>query len=315
MLQGIVFGILAYIVVSIVRSRISRRKSSSFSNAILNLDKSYKDMSVTLKNDERLCLAECSALVYLIHTHGASNLIFMLPMRRLHNLMNVISYTSSSDTPEMIPCVIQDAEHLSYSWQHDYKIRFKAIYEGYGTEELYVETINSLIAANKIIVYKDINAKVVLENNTSRLIPKVVSQIAMPSRDDIRQVIKRADQKDENITDAVFTYLRSCIVSTDWFKQQLQTRCSEAWYGAKHTETTKWHLSESKKNLDAYCSNEICPDGIVYALDVVGMNDMLDKLNKISDAASKIQATTDSVTIARLSGEISELSNPYKGIQ
>lgn len=315
MIQGIVFGILTYILVTLVRSHISRRRSSAFTNAILNLDKSYQDLSSTLKKNERLCLAECSALVYLIHTYGVRNLIFMLPMLRLHNVMNVISYTSSSDTPEMIPCVIQDAEHLSYSWQHDYKIRFKAIYDGYGTEEMYIETVNSLIAANKIIVYKDINAKAVLENNTSRLIPKVVSQIAMPSRDDIRQVIKRADQKDENITDAVFRYLRSCLVSTDWFKQQLQTKCSEAWYAAKHMETDKWHLSECKKNLDSYCSNEICPDGIVYALDVVGMNDMLDKLNKISEVASQIQAVTDSCAVVRLCNNISELSNPYKGIE
>lgn len=282
MLLGILSGVVAFVFLYVVMLKRSRYRNKIFLTEILELQNKRSAFEATTRTKgDQLCIAECSVLIQMIHKYGASNLVFMLPMRKLHNIMNVVSYTSDYDKYEMVPCVLEDQENRSWGWQSDYKVRFKAISPGYGHEELYVDTLNSLVSSKTIMVYHNVHADKVMETRKPYLHTDVVSQVVLPGRDALINVIDHCSANTSDIAEGIYQYLQKCIVHSDVFKSKITVLIALAYQeGTKNTDTV-WAESDSCAKLKAWSSHNLVPDGLNIGFDKIGYAEALDRLRTL----------------------------------
>jgi hypothetical protein len=78
--------------------------------------------------------------------------LFMMSMRPLRHFM-MITYKSSSDKEMQVPAF---AIENRYKFTDNYKIEFKAINEGFGTETFYLSDLVHLINKGQILMYQQI---------------------------------------------------------------------------------------------------------------------------------------------------------------
>jgi len=69
---------------------------------------------------------EDNELIQFIDKFGVDKLVFMVPMRPVRSVFGLMSYTTSSDEPRPVPCVIEDDDR--YSYKSGYKIKFRSLY-------------------------------------------------------------------------------------------------------------------------------------------------------------------------------------------
>jgi len=82
--------------------------------------------------------------------YGTANLLFLVPMSPLHNIMG-ISFKRGDDKKVLIPCKIE--ERWNRTVEENYKLVLKSMIEGYGTEDIYVSDLQSIIKAGHIQLY------------------------------------------------------------------------------------------------------------------------------------------------------------------
>jgi hypothetical protein len=87
---------------------------------------------MTIKNNKFVTSTD---IVKLINKYGVENIIAIIPLKPLHTVLGLISYTDSSDAEIKIPCkIIEDR----YPIVDNYKIEFQALIGGFGKESFYL---------------------------------------------------------------------------------------------------------------------------------------------------------------------------------
>ena len=87
----------------------------------------------------------------LIAKHGATNVMFMVPMRPTKTMFGLIAYKSSSDPTATVPCQI-DLDSR-YKVEDNYKVTLKSTYEGFGSESFYISDLEQIIRSGGIQVW------------------------------------------------------------------------------------------------------------------------------------------------------------------
>lgn len=92
-----------------------------------------------------------SRLSETIQKIGVNQFLFLVPMRPLNNVLDLlISYTSTSDEEMIIPCYISEETHKV---EKDYKITLESIYEGFGSLHFYIADLQSMIDKGTVTMY------------------------------------------------------------------------------------------------------------------------------------------------------------------
>lgn len=89
-------------------------------------------------------------ILELVRKHGIENILVMAKLLPLRKVM-CISYTSSSDTPSLVPCHIEKGGR--YDVYDGYKLTLVPIEEVFGKESFYQSDFNSLVEQGHIQVY------------------------------------------------------------------------------------------------------------------------------------------------------------------
>ena len=159
--------------------------------------------------NNKFCTAQDNELFQLVKKHGFDGLIFMYPMRRVHTHFGLISYTTSSDEPQVVPCVIENDEMTTFEEGH--KVRLRSIYPGYGTDRVYTSTLESFIRSGTCKVYKDIKADEELNKLRSAWGDDIIAVIRVPERKIIENALN-ADEEGLTDADKIRELLFNCVI-------------------------------------------------------------------------------------------------------
>lgn len=215
---AVVFAILTVLNVWILVRNISG-SNIRFQNIVglkefeLHIERIFNKAKAALRKrglfNNNLCTVQDSVLKQLVEKHGFDGLLFFVPMRRVHNMFGLFSYTSSSDEPDVVPCVIENDEMTAFEDGH--KVRLRSIYPNYGTERMYLMDFESMLRRGYVKVFKDLNAA----SEMSRLRMAysdvdIVAVIRVPERELIANALHNDNELSpaDNIRELLF----NCIV-------------------------------------------------------------------------------------------------------
>lgn len=224
----IVFAILTVMNVWILVRNISGRNIRLQNTLCLKkfeiyLERIFNKAKSTLQTkrgmcNNKLCTVQDSVLKQLVEKHGFDGLVFFVPMRRVHNMFGLFSYTSSSDEPDVVPCVIENDEMTTFEDGH--KVRLRSIYPNYGTERMYVTDFESMLRSGTIKVFKDVDAvKEMSDLRKSYDSVDIVAVIRIPER----ALIDNALRRDSVLapSDSIRELLFNCIVDDPKYLQNM----------------------------------------------------------------------------------------------
>lgn len=86
-----------------------------------------------------------------IGTHGATNVRVQIPLRPLHSVFGIVTFTESND-PEF-PVICRPVFSDRYPEGSNYKINFEPELTGFGNQSFYVSDFNRLVARGIIRVF------------------------------------------------------------------------------------------------------------------------------------------------------------------
>ena len=224
----IVFAILTVMNVWVLIRNISGRNIRLQNTLCLkefeiHLERIFNKAKSTLQTkrgmfNNNLCTVQDSVLKQLVEKHGFDGLVFFMPMRRVHSVFGRFSYTSSSDEPDVVPCVIENDEMTTFEEGH--KVRLRSIYPNYGTERVYVMDFESMLRSGTVKVFKDVDAvKEMSGLRQSYDSADIVAVIRIPER----ALIDNALRRDSVLTpsDSIRELLFNCIVDDPKYLQNM----------------------------------------------------------------------------------------------
>ena len=286
-------AMLGMSVITLVRGFFEKHRINKLVKKIQQNSESGKNFILkkdTQKfKDEASCLAQHSAAVQLILRHGAENLIFMMPMRPLTTFFNTIAFTSSSDALRLVPCVIADPENSSWGFRNDYKIRLVPLYAGFGAESMYIDSFNTLLLDEKIVVYVNAQAREEIRSiSLSNHYGAAVARISMPSLEDIKQCLDNAKHGQE--VHAVMKLLYSCCVEADPIRDEISKLVHAAY---KHgCDNKPWEGSWAQREFESLLDN-LVPEGIRANPCRLSYSEALDRLSVINNELCKLNDLPD----------------------
>lgn len=86
-------------------------------------------------------------ILELVNIHGKENITVILKLLPIKNVGGILSYTTSNDPVEEVPCKIIER---FYALKDEYKIEFEPLVEGYPRKSFYVSDFNILLNREEI---------------------------------------------------------------------------------------------------------------------------------------------------------------------
>jgi hypothetical protein len=148
---------------------------------------------------------EDTEFIQLVRKHGHEGLIFFVPMRPRRSVLGILSYTSSSDEHQSVPCIIENDEQTRFEDGH--KVRFRSIFPMFGTERMYISTVETWLRDGTIRVCKDIKAKDEMDKIRACWGDATMALIRIPERSVIKRTLEQS-----NSEDAVYDLLMRSVV-------------------------------------------------------------------------------------------------------